>query len=73
MVDQLAGLPQPCQPRSTTSCATAEETAAHVYCTCRCDAPEGFEQCACPDGFSCTHLLTHGGNDLRGGYCLRAR
>lgn len=72
-VDHLGGVPQPCKSTRDMSCATAEETAAHVYCTCRCDAPEGFEQCACPDGFSCTHVLTQGGDDIRGGYCLRAR
>jgi hypothetical protein len=73
VVDGLDGDAQPCSTNELVRCATAAETAEHVYCTCRCDAPEGFAQCACPDGFSCEHVLDQGGDALRGGFCLRAR
>lgn len=72
-MDHLDGDPQPgCTPDDTKRCASSVDIARHVYCTCRCDAPEGYAQCACPDGFRCEHLLDQGGDDLNGGYCLRA-
>jgi hypothetical protein len=49
-----------------------------VYCSCRCadingDQPSGQTFCACPDGFSCTPLVTSigaGNEGLTGSYCI---
>ena len=43
-----------------------------VYCSCRCDAPEGANTptCACPSGFTCETILEQGGTGIRGGYCV---
>lgn len=48
---------------------------AAVFCTCRCDGPEGEgPYCACPSGFLCqSELIADLGfeNGLSGGYCVR--
>jgi hypothetical protein len=41
-----------------------------IYCTCRCDAPEGGG-CECPNGFSCVTVATDVAPHLDGGYCVR--
>ena len=48
-----------------------------VYCSCRCDGPEGTGPfCTCGDGFECTRLVdaygTAGGAQLAGSYCTKA-
>jgi hypothetical protein len=47
-----------------------------VYCSCRCDGPEGTGPfCACPSGFECAHLVDDTGNghaELAGSYCIKA-
>jgi hypothetical protein len=51
-----------------------EQIEERVYCTCRCQAPEGSgtPTCACGDGFTCVEdLLVLGGDGIRGGYCVR--
>jgi hypothetical protein len=49
-----------------------------VYCSCRCadingNQPSGETFCSCPDGFSCTPLVTSigaGNEGLTGSYCI---
>jgi hypothetical protein len=72
IVHGLDGDPlQGCVPTQNKKCASPAEVERSVYCSCRCDAPEGYAQCACPDGFSCVTALTQGGPDVSGGYCVR--
>lgn len=53
-------------------CADPTEIKDHIYCTCRCNSADtGFEECECPDGFSCVDVLEQGGPGVRGGYCVR--
>ena len=50
-----------------------------VYCSCRCQnlqgqTNDGANYCTCPDGFSCTQLVTSigaGDTGLTGGYCTK--
>jgi hypothetical protein len=51
--------------------ASTDEVARSVYCSCRCNAPEGYAQCGCPSGFTCQDALHEGSDDIRGGYCVR--
>ena len=62
MVYEIAGLPD-----------DSAANQAKVYCTCRCDAPEGSNAptCACPGGFECETILEQGGTGIQGGYCVR--
>ena len=62
---------QGCVLSENKKCPTSSEVERSVYCTCRCDAPDGYAQCACPDGFSCVTALSDGSDDVRGGYCVR--
>jgi len=72
IVHGLEGDPREgCVPNETRACSTADEVERSVHCTCRCDAPDGYAQCACPDGFSCVTELTLGTPDVLGGYCVR--
>jgi hypothetical protein len=47
-----------------------------VYCSCRCDGPEGTGPfCACPSGFECAPLVASfgtSGNSFAGSYCIKA-
>jgi hypothetical protein len=53
--------------------ASEEEIAKRVYCSCRCDAPDGDpgELCTCKSGFSCVPALFHAAPGVRGSYCLK--
>ena len=42
-----------------------------MYCSCRCNAPDGTDECKCPSGFACVDALQDGPDALRGGYCVR--
>ena len=55
-----------CDP-DQAACPTDAEVEARLFCTCRCDGPEGDETCACSDGFVCE---TVPGAEQRG-YCVR--
>ncbi|MDD9939546.1 MAG: hypothetical protein OXU20_00660 [Myxococcales bacterium] len=83
LVYQLSGDPRPdcveivcppddpaCTPRF---CATQEEVRERLYCSCRCDVPEGVdaELCGCPEDFSCVPVLRRGGPGVAGSYCVR--
>jgi hypothetical protein len=57
---------------------TPRQTANTVYCSCRCADVNGTTEngvyCQCPDGYTCTQLVTSiGGVDegLTGGYCIK--
>lgn len=73
LVYQLAGDPrESCKAGSASTCASQDEVAKRVYCTCRCNAQgSGFGECECPDGFSCEEVLTQGDRGVRGSYCVR--
>ncbi len=58
-----------------------QRTAANaVYCSCRCanengQTNDGANYCQCPDGFSCTQLVTSIGSmdqGLTGAYCVKS-
>lgn len=52
-----------------------------VYCSCRCanadgNTSDGANYCACPDGYSCTHLIDSlgaqvGNEGLSGSFCIK--
>lgn len=45
-----------------------------VYCSCRCDGPEGARYCDCPGGFVCSELVDDlglGKGQLAGSYCIK--
>jgi hypothetical protein len=82
LVFHLAGdpeegcVPRECGPKDkdcvAKKCADATEVSNRVYCTCRCDAKgSGFDECECPDGYSCTPVLEQGGPGVRGSYCVK--
>ena len=76
LVYQLRGDPSPdCAPDPSTNlvCTTATEVERRMYCSCRCDAPDGDPGpfCTCPDEFSCVPILDQGPPGLRGSYCVR--
>ncbi len=85
MVYRLKGDPRAgCVPTGSTgtggaggqtegkTCASAEDVANRIYCTCRCDTGgTGFAECSCPDGFTCVDVLDQGGPGVRGGYCVK--
>jgi hypothetical protein len=54
-------------------CPSAMEIERSVYCSCRCDAPEGDTGplCDCPDGFACVEAIGPGPRGIEGGYCVR--
>jgi hypothetical protein len=58
-------------PDEVLRCADNSDIREHVYCTCRCDAPEGFAECECPDGFSCVEALGNAPPEVAGSYCVR--
>ena len=66
-----------CQTGGGADCSgfpSEEEIEERVYCTCRCQAPEGSgtPTCNCGSGFTCVEdLLVLGGDGIRGGYCVR--
>ena len=52
-------------------CVTADDVAAHIYCTCRCSGDVfGGSLCGCPAGFDCVALFYSGPE--AGGYCVRS-
>ena len=67
-------LSEGCQQNADgTACTPPAVIDASVYCSCRCDLPEGVEgeECSCPDRFSCVELIAEGADTVRGGYCVR--
>jgi hypothetical protein len=83
MVYRLAGIPQFELPGgglscdvTSENCADVNETRDRVYCTCRCDAPQGASAtlCDCPeDTHSCVEVIDNekAGLGVRGSYCVR--
>jgi len=87
--DKITGLTDPANPMSfadpkkkalvSPQCRdrAADKT---VYCSCRCadingDQPSDQTFCTCPDGFSCTPLVTSigaGNEGLTGSYCIKS-
>jgi len=73
MIYRLDGNPPPtCSDTTGPQCADAQALAERVYCTCRCDLPDGEPgpRCACPSGFSCVPTFDAG--PLAGSYCVRS-
>jgi hypothetical protein len=64
------------QVKSQCTDRTADDT---VYCSCRCanidgKTDDGANYCKCPDGFSCSQLVTSigaGDTGLTGAYCVK--
>ncbi len=58
---------------------TPRQASNTVYCSCRCAnvngaTDDGPVYCACPDGYTCTQLVTSIGTteqELTGGYCIK--
>lgn len=75
MVYKLDGTPRAgCNPAVDPTCITDQGLIENkVYCTCRCDTPEGVSgrTCNCPSGFVCCNVLDLGGEGIRGSYCVR--
>jgi hypothetical protein len=76
LVNQLDGDPRPgCvvddEPPQFRKCPTDSEIEHSVYCSCRCDAPEGEPECECPSGFMCEPMFQDAPAGIRGGYCIR--
>ena len=74
LVFGLYGDPRPeCVASETVQCPTAEEVERSIYCSCRCDAPEGDpgSLCECGEGFSCTPTIEGAPAGIRGSYCVR--
>jgi hypothetical protein len=78
-----------CQSQNSATCnANAAQIDAQctertadkaVYCSCRCadvngNTNDGANYCSCPDGFTCTQLVTsidEGNTGLTGAYCVK--
>lgn len=77
LVYHLAGDPRAdCTGRGSLGnepmqCADPQDVENRVYCSCRCDAPEGYDECQCPDGFSCVDVLDNAPREITGSYCVR--
>jgi hypothetical protein len=60
-----------CTPDAGIRCTPPADIANNIFCTCRCDAPEGQpDACDCPSGFECKPLFDDGPDGIRGGYCM---
>jgi len=87
--DHVTGLTNASDPNSFSDpkkkalvAAQCKDRAADktVYCSCRCadingDQPGDQTFCTCPDGFSCTPLVTSigaGNEGLTGSYCIKS-
>lgn len=87
--DKITGLTNPGDPASFADpkkkalvAAQCRDRAADktVYCSCRCadingNQPSDQTFCTCPDGFSCTPLVTSigaGNEGLTGSYCIKS-
>jgi hypothetical protein len=59
--------------RPPTFAPSASETNKRMYCSCRCDAPEGDpgDLCTCDAGYSCVPTLHDGPPGVRGSYCVK--
>jgi hypothetical protein len=79
----ITGNPDPANKAGATVLPQCfgREAAKTVYCSCRCanvdgKTDDGANYCTCPDGFSCTQLVSSiGGNfneGLTGAYCIKA-
>jgi len=60
-----------CSGEDVLRCVDDAEVEQRVYCSCRCDAPEGFAECECPSGFSCVEVLGNAPPEINGSYCVR--
>jgi hypothetical protein len=68
----------PCGAQVKPQC-TDRTAADAVYCSCRCaningKTDDGANYCTCPDGFSCTQLVSSigaGNEGLTGAYCVK--
>jgi hypothetical protein len=74
LVYLLTGDPRPgCEASEDLLCPSPAEIERSVYCSCRCDAPEGDPGplCDCADGFTCVPTLDDAPPGMRGSYCVR--
>lgn len=72
LVYHLEGDPsRDCAADGGESCASERSIEDRVYCSCRCDVPEGQKgpECDCPNGFLCSRAIEEG--PFAGSYCVR--
>lgn len=79
LVNHYRGRVTPGGPPTTPAPCSHRPARDAVYCSCRCAnvdgrTDDGFPYCACPDGFTCTQLVSSIGQDvergLTGAYCI---
>jgi hypothetical protein len=80
-IDPATGMPVDTEKKKTVPSQCSLRTADKaVYCSCRCAnaqnlTNDGANYCTCPDGFSCTQLVTSIGSQdmgLTGAYCIKS-
>jgi len=79
--DPITGNPNDAKLGASVQAQCVDRKSANaVYCSCRCanvdgKTDDGANYCTCPDGFSCTQLVSSiGASDvgLTGAYCIKA-
>lgn len=79
--DAITGNPNDPQKKATVKPQCSDRTADRaVYCSCRCadingNKPSDQTFCDCPDGFTCSPLVTSigtGNQGLTGSYCIKS-
>ena len=80
--DPITGNPADAKKGKTVQAQCTDRTRDKaVYCSCRCadingQTSDGAQYCTCPDGFSCTQLVTsigQGDTGLTGAYCIKEK
>jgi len=78
--DPITGNPADTKKGESVPAQCKDRIAANaVYCSCRCanvngKTDDGGNYCSCPDGFSCTQLVSSiglGNEGLTGAYCVK--
>jgi hypothetical protein len=77
--DSTGALVDPVKKAFVPAQCSARTASLAVYCSCRCadvngKTDDGANYCACPDGFTCTQLVSKvgvGNEGLTGAYCVK--
>jgi hypothetical protein len=79
-MQDIVGNPQDTKTKAAVNAQCTDRLAKDtVYCSCRCanldgNTNDGANYCTCPDGFTCTQLVTSigvGDTGLTGAYCIK--